>query len=78
MLDTTFLLAAILECVEARDLALEEAVSSVYEVLCLMGNTHQHSSRERNGAQWRTKVGFGRTMMQALELPWLVKKHILG
>ena len=33
---------------------------------------------EKNGAQRRTKVSFVRTMMQALELVQLVKRHILG
>ena len=35
-------------------------------------------SGEKNGKQRRTKVSFGRTMMQALELLWLAKRHILG
>jgi len=33
---------------------------------------------EKNGAQRRTKVSFVRTMMQALELVRLVKRHISG
>jgi len=33
-------------------------------------------SGERNGGQRKTKVRFGRTMMQALELLQLVKRHI--
>jgi len=33
---------------------------------------------ERNGAQSKIKVSFGRTMIQALELLWLVKRHISG
>ena len=37
---------------------------------------HLRSSGERNGAQRRTKVSFGRTMMQALELLRLVKRHV--
>ena len=36
-------------------------------------NRHLHGSGERNGQQGRTKVSFGRTMMQALEALWLVK-----
>ena len=36
-------------------------------------NRHLHGSGERNGEQGRTKVSFGRTMMQALEVLWLVK-----
>ena len=35
-------------------------------------NHHLCSSQERNGEQRRTKISFGRTMMQALKL------HILG
>ena len=41
-------------------------------------NCHLYSKRKRNGAQRRTKESFGRTMMQALELLQLVKRHILG
>jgi len=41
-------------------------------------NCHLGSSGERNGEQNRTKVSFGRTMMRALELQWLTKRHILG
>ena len=41
-------------------------------------NRHLHGSGERNGEQRRTKVSFGRTMMQALELQQLAKRHISG
>jgi len=41
-------------------------------------NRHPCSKGERNGVQRRTKVSFGRTMMRALELLWLAKKHIPG
>jgi len=41
-------------------------------------NRHLHGSGERNGEQRRTKVRFGRTMMSALELQRLVKRHISG
>jgi len=41
-------------------------------------NRHQHGSGERNGEWRRTKVSFSRTMMQALELLWLAKRHISG
>jgi len=41
-------------------------------------NRHLHSSGERNGAQRRTKVSFGKTMMQAFELLQLTKRNILG
>jgi len=34
-------------------------------------------SGERNGAQRRAKVSFGKTMMQALELLQLEKSHVL-
>ena len=40
-------------------------------------NRHVRSNGERNGEQRRTKVSFGWTMMQALELLWLAKRHIL-
>jgi len=39
-------------------------------------NSHLRGSGERNGAQRKTKVSFGRTMMQALELLQLVKRHV--
>ena len=35
-------------------------------------------SGERNGVQWRTKVSFGKTIMQALELLQLAKRHVSG
>ena len=41
-------------------------------------NHHQRSSGERNEAQRRTKVSFGRTMMQALELLRLAKRYVSG
>ena len=41
-------------------------------------NCHLCSSRERNQEQRRTKVSFGRTMMRALELQRLAKRHISG
>ena len=41
-------------------------------------NRYLRSSGERNGEQRRTKVSFGRTMMQALELQRLAKRHISG
>ena len=36
------------------------------------------SKEERNEAQRRTKVSFGSTTMQALEMLWLAKRHISG
>jgi len=53
------------------------------QVSCRSHNTHttnRHlcSSGERNGAQRRTKVSSGKTMMQALGLLWFAKKHISG
>ena len=41
-------------------------------------NRHLCGSQERNGEQRRTKISFGRTMMQALKLQWLAKRHISG
>ena len=41
-------------------------------------NRHLRGSGERNGEQRRTKVSFGRTMMRALELQRLAKRHISG
>jgi len=41
-------------------------------------NCHLCGSGERNGEQRRANVSFGRTMMQALELLQLVKRHISG
>jgi len=41
-------------------------------------NRHLHGSGERNGEQRRTKVSFGRTMIRALELQRLAKRHISG
>jgi len=41
-------------------------------------NHHLCGKGERNGAKRRTKVSFSRTMMQALELLRLVKRHTSG
>jgi len=41
-------------------------------------NCHLSGNGERNGEQRRTKVRFGKTMIRALELQQLVKRHILG
>ena len=41
-------------------------------------NRHLDNSEERNGKQRRSKVNFGKTMMRALELQRLVKRHISG
>jgi len=41
-------------------------------------NRHLCAKGERNGVQRRTMVSFGRTMMQAVELLGLVKRHISG
>jgi len=41
-------------------------------------NHHLHGKREKSGIRRRTKVSFGRTMMQALELLRLAKGHISG
>ena len=39
---------------------------------------HLRDSGERNGEQKRTKESFGRTMIRALELQRLAKRHISG
>jgi len=41
-------------------------------------NRHLRGSGEENGEYRSTKVSFGRTMMRALELQWLAKRHISG
>ena len=41
-------------------------------------NRYLRGKGERNGVQRRTEVNFVRTMMQALELLWLVKRHVSG
>ena len=41
-------------------------------------NCHLRAKGERNGLQRRTKVIFGKTMMQTMELLRLVKRHISG
>ena len=41
-------------------------------------NHHLHSRGERNEEQRRTKISFGRTMIRALELLRLAKRHVLG
>ena len=41
-------------------------------------NCHLRGSEERNGEQKRTKVSFGSTMMRALKLQRLAKRHISG
>ena len=40
-------------------------------------NRHQRDSGEKNGAQRRKKVSFDTTMMQALKLLQLTKRHVL-
>ena len=39
-------------------------------------NRHLCGSGERNAKQRRPNVSFGKTMMQTLELQWLVKRHV--
>ena len=41
-------------------------------------NRHLRGSQERNEEQRRTKISFGRTMMRALKLQRLAKRHISG
>jgi len=41
-----------------------------------IANRHLCAKGERNRVQKRTKAIFGRTMMRALELLWLAKRHI--
>ena len=41
-------------------------------------NRYLRGKGERDTVQRRTKVSFGRTMMQALELQWLSKRHVSG
>ena len=41
-------------------------------------NRRLRNSGEENGAQRRTNISFGKTMMKASELLRLAKKHILG
>jgi len=41
-------------------------------------NRHPCGSRQRNGAQRRTKVSLSRTIMQSLKRLWLAKRHIMG
>ena len=50
-----------------------EALTCVNTAYC-----HLRGKGEMNGVQRRAKVSFGRTMMQALELLWLAKRHISG
>jgi len=38
----------------------------------------KRGSGERNGAQRRAKINFGKTMIQTLELLQLAKRHISG
>jgi len=52
--------------------------SSMKPQSCATANRHLHGSEERNGEERKTKVSFGRTMMRALELQWLAKRHISG
>ena len=47
-------------------------------ILLTPTNRHLRGKGERNGIQRRIKVSFGRTMMQALELLWLTKRHVFG
>ena len=41
-------------------------------------NCYLTGKEERSGVQKRTKVSFGRTMMKALELLHLAKRHVSG
>jgi len=45
---------------------------------CTANCHHVRSMGERNVAQRRTKVSFGRTMIQALKLLQLVKMQVSG
>ena len=45
---------------------------------CTTNRCHLCSKEERNGAHKRTRVSFCRIIIQALELLWLVKRHISG
>ena len=60
-------------------------LTQVLHLICIIhtleivsANRHLHGHGERNGTQRRTKVSFGRTIMQALEQLRLVKMHISG
>ena len=37
-----------------------------------------HTSGKRSGEHERTKVSFGRSMMEVFDLQWQAKKHISG
>ena len=51
--------------------------SNAREIRCI-ANCYLCGSGESNGERRRTKVSFGRTMMRALELLQLVKRHVSG
>jgi len=59
-------------------LALHLLNSHTEAIVVCTANCHLRGKREINGAQGRTKVSFGRTMMQALELLRLTKRHVSG
>ena len=51
-----------------------EAITCIPQIVTFKGTCRG----ERNGAQRRTKMSFGRTMMQALQQLQLVKRHVTG
>ena len=75
------LLQKLWEAVQAENSA--PASTALTQVLHQSHNTHTTNHHQcgkgvTNGAQRRTKVSFGRTMIQALELQRLAKRHISG
>ena len=73
------------ECFKHKDSMLNTSAITAVTTKSSMkprssATTNHHLCRrgERNGEQSRTKVSFGRTMMQALELLWLMKRHVSG
>ena len=63
---------------EAPLLAVHLPKSCTIAITCIATTNHHLTEVERNGVQRKTKVSFGRTIMQALELQWLAKWHVSG
>jgi len=60
---------------EASLLVLHSPKSHTEAIKARTANHFLRGKGERNGVQRRIKVSFGRTMMQALELLQLAKRH---
>ena len=63
---------------QAKNSARKAYVSSALTKSCTLAITRILTNADWKGTQRRTKVSFGRTMMQVLDVLWFAKSHILG